>query len=312
MKGLHLNEYSSILSRLLLFGFSLLVFAACNKEKEESFDFEAQKAQDQKQIQEYLAANNLTATQTASGLNYIITQPGTGTALKAGDVVSVHYQGSLLNGTTFDESYDKGIPYTFRLGARAVIPGFEEGVLQLKPGGKATLLIPSHLAYGPDGTNGIDPNTVLRFEVEVLSPQTVGAVDKSIIQSYLASKNITDAVETDSGLFYVSTLVGTGAQAEKGDEVGVHYRAKFLNGKIFEETNPSAPKTFVIGSGNMGKGFEEGVARMRVGEKATFVVPSHLAFGALGSSSVPTDVKRFSAIPPYAVLLYEVELVAIK
>jgi FKBP-type peptidyl-prolyl cis-trans isomerase len=297
--------------RLLLFSLALVFLGACRDK--DTFDAEAQKALDQSRIQEYLTANNLTATQTASGLNYIITDPGTGADLKAGDVVSVHYRGFFLDGTDFDNSFVKGSPFTLRLGNREAIPGFDEGLLQLKSGGKAILLIPSHQAYGREGQGSIQPNTNLAFEVELVTPTNSREIDNRIIQRFFTANNITTATPTDSGAFFVSTTAGTtGAFAKKNDEVAVHYRGKFLSGQVFEETAPASPKILTIGAGSLTKGFEDGLRKMRPGDKATLVVPAMLGYGPTGVATTLPGVSRYMAIPPYAVLLYEVELVAIR
>lgn len=311
MKTAHAYLNNSSLNRLLLLSFSLMFLLACNKDKD-TFDAEAQKAVDQNRIQEYLTANNLTANQTASGLNYIITDPGTGADLKAGDVVSVHYRGFFLDGTDFDNSFNTGSPFTLRLGAREAIPGFDEGLTLLKSGSKATLFIPSHLAYGREGQSSIGPNTNLGFEVELVNPTTTQEIDTRIINNYFTSNNITTAIPTDSGAYYVPTTAGTGPLAKINDEVAVHYRGKFLSGEVFEETAAATPKILKIGAGTLPKGFEDGLRNMSPGGKATLVVPSYLGYGAAGVSTTLPGVNRYMPISPYTVLTYEVELVAIK
>ena len=103
---------------------------------------------------------------TDSGLQYTITKEGTGKSPAATDTVRVHYKGTLLDGTQFDSSYDRGEPAEFPL--NGVIPGWTEGLQLLKEGGKATLWIPSDLAYGPQGRSSIPPSSTLIFEVELL------------------------------------------------------------------------------------------------------------------------------------------------
>ena len=95
---------------------------------------------------------------------------GTGATAAVGDTVSVHYVGMFTNGTKFDSSYDRGTPLPpFRLGAGAVIPGFEQGIVGMRVGGKRRLTIPPSLAYGSAGQGVIPPNATLVFEVELLS-----------------------------------------------------------------------------------------------------------------------------------------------
>jgi peptidylprolyl isomerase len=94
---------------------------------------------------------------------------GTGATAASGDTVTVHYLGTFTNGTKFDSSYDRGTPFSFRLGAGQVIPGFEQGVVGMKVGGKRRLTIPPSLAYGSAGSGPIPGNTTIVFEVELLS-----------------------------------------------------------------------------------------------------------------------------------------------
>jgi FKBP-type peptidyl-prolyl cis-trans isomerase len=95
---------------------------------------------------------------------------GTGEECKNGDTVSVHYTGTLTDGTKFDSSLDSGKPFSFRLGAGLVIKGWDLGVLGMKVGEQRRLVIPSELGYGAGGAGGgkIPPNATLIFEVELL------------------------------------------------------------------------------------------------------------------------------------------------
>ncbi len=106
-------------------------------------------------------------TTTASGLQYQVVTQGKGAKPAATDTVKVHYTGTLLDGTKFDSSVDRGQPATFAL--NAVIPGWTEALQLMPEGSKYTLWIPSELAYGDRGTPGpIGPNATLKFEVELL------------------------------------------------------------------------------------------------------------------------------------------------
>lgn len=104
---------------------------------------------------------------TASGLQYEVIKEGTGAHPKATDVVTVHYKGTLVDGTTFDSSYDRGEPISFPL--NRVIPGWTEGVQLMTVGSKYKLYIPGSLGYGEQGSPPkIGPNETLVFEVELL------------------------------------------------------------------------------------------------------------------------------------------------
>lgn len=105
---------------------------------------------------------------TPSGLQYQVVTEGTGPKPKDSDIVRVHYKGTLLDGKTFDSSYDRGTPATFPLGG--VIPGWREGLALMPVGSKYKLWIPASIGYGEAGTQGgpIGPNATLAFEVELL------------------------------------------------------------------------------------------------------------------------------------------------
>lgn len=105
----------------------------------------------------------------SAGLKVTDLKDGTGKAAKSGDRVSVHYIGTLTNGTKFDASRDHGKPFEFTLGAGDVIKGWDEGVAGMKEGGKRKLVVPPELGYGARGAGGvIPPNATLIFEIELL------------------------------------------------------------------------------------------------------------------------------------------------
>lgn len=106
------------------------------------------------------------------GLQITDLKVGRGAVARSGDTVSVHYRGTLTNGTEFDQSYKRGEPFSFTLGAGQVIRGWDQGVAGMRVGGKRRMVIPSSLGYGAQGAgNAIPPNATLVFMVELLKVQ---------------------------------------------------------------------------------------------------------------------------------------------
>ena len=132
-------------------------------------DLARYKAEDDDARAAYLKENKVTVAPTESGLYFIPIKAGKGKKAEPGKIVSVHYTGKLLDGTVFDSSEGRGEPISFMLGARQVIPGWEEGIAKMKEGEKARLIIPSELAYGEDSSGPIPPNATLVFEVELIT-----------------------------------------------------------------------------------------------------------------------------------------------
>ncbi len=140
------------------------------KQQEQAmFKRKAQGEKNKKAGLEFLAENSKKegVKTTVSGLQYKILREGDGATPKATDTVKVNYKGTLLDGTVFDSSYDRGQPISFPL--NGVIKGWTEGLQLVKVGGKIRLFIPPELAYGKRGAGGkIGPNQTLIFDVELL------------------------------------------------------------------------------------------------------------------------------------------------
>jgi peptidylprolyl isomerase len=103
-----------------------------------------------------------------SGLKYTDLVEGTGASPEKGQLVTVHYTGTLEDGTKFDSSRDRGEPFKFKIGVGQVIKGWDEGVASMKVGGRRQLTIPPELGYGSRGIGPIPPNSTLLFDVELL------------------------------------------------------------------------------------------------------------------------------------------------
>ena len=125
-----------------------------------------------KELANYLTKNKITVEPTASGLYYVVTEPGNGEKPEVGKPVTMHYTGKLLNGKVFDSSVEREQPFQFVLGVGQVIPGWDEGVQMMSKGEKGVLYIPYYLAYGERDMGEIPAFSNLMFEVELIDFET--------------------------------------------------------------------------------------------------------------------------------------------
>lgn len=233
---------------------------------------------------------------TASGLQFIVLESGSGPQPATGQIVYVHYTAKLQDGTPFDDTLGRD-PFGFQLGAGQVIQGFEEGVALLSEGAKATLIIPPDLGYGANGVaNIIPPDATIIFTVEVVQISDTSPAEPIEVDD-------ADYTETDSGLKYYDFEIGEGDTPEEGNEISVHYTGWLMDGTKFDSSiDRFSPFNFTFGTGQVIEGFDEGLSTMQVGGKRQLLLPSELAYGEAGAGNI---------IPPNSILIFEVELVSI-
>ncbi len=225
------------------------------------------------------------AQRTASGLGYTMLTEGKGAAPKATDKVSIGYKGMLAaDGTTFDAA-DQA-----EFGVSDVIPGFSEGLMLMKEGGRIRLCIPSALGYGPGGAGKIPPNADLVFEVDLLAIKAPLAP--------LSASERSCQTRTASGLGFDVLKAGAGAMPGNADVTLINYKGYVAaTGAPFDDAGPvPVPVAQVI------PGFSEGLKLMQRGGRYKLCIPPQLAYGD----------RTVGPIPPNSTLVFFIDMVDFK
>ena len=271
-------------------------------------------------IDGYIKDNNVKTAPDSNGVYYISVKKGRGKDLKAGYYAKLNLKINLLdNPAAIYDSWlnnnGEGIEYMIGTGYFGL--GFDLSLANSRIGDSYKLLVPSSMAFGARGAEGIvPPYSPLLYTVEVLDmysedeyntmrkkkAEKMQADEKKEIAKYVKSHGI-DAVADEDGIYKQIIKPGDGEAVRIGDNVSVHYTGYLLDGTKFDSSyDRKEPFNFSVGTGSVIPGWDKGVSTMKVGEKAVFIIPSALAYGSQGSGGV---------IPPNSPLVFEIEVVKI-
>lgn len=247
-----------------------------------------------------------------SGLKYSEVKPGKGKEAKMGDLVELHFKGWIVKDSSklfsdwsidstkkkdlIADSYAMNKPIKFVLGTDAFIKGSDEGIVGMKSGGQRAIIIPSRLAYGPQGMGPIPPNSNIKVLIELVSA-------KEAIVAKMWDVDSTLFKVTASGLKYAIIKEGEGQLVGKEKQVTVHYSGYLLDGQRFDSSvERDEPFTFVVGVSPIIPGWDEGVQLLKKGSKARFIIPPALGYGN----------RDLGKIPPNSTLVFDVEVMDVK
>lgn len=262
------------------------------------------------QILQYISAKGLSMQKTASGIYYNITSGGGSRTPKLGEQLAVHYVLTRLDGYKFDStniSANKPDYFIFGLGQKLI--GIEEGLSLMKEGDKAVFLLPGNAAFGSSYFDVLPPYSPVRCDITLISART----EDEQIDDFITKNKLTVTQKYDSGLRLVRTTTSAAGDTVKtGKSVTVIYKGSLLRdlkkmvyGKtVYDPVFDSGLLTFTVDAGSVVTGFNEGVSKLKVGDKARLIFPSSLGYSTTGSSG--------GGIPPLAPLQFEIEVQSVK
>ena len=287
---------------------------------EEEFQADIEKMKDKlkeasrKALADYIASNNITVKPEPSGIYIIPMEKGMGRCPVKGEKVELDFSATLLNGQSVGSTFDNPEKFSFVLGEGFTIQGWEEIVPKMHLGERVTAIIPFDLAYGEHSVGSIPAYSNLVYDIKLLkittekelqkqaeeAMQTLKANSEKEFWEYLKTNNIAD--HTASGLFYSKLVTTEGEFPQVGQTAQIRFEASYLDGTPLGNSDQLGGLYDVeIGKEAVLRGLEEGIALMRVGEKARLVLPYTLAYGE----------NPYGNIPAYSNLIFDVELVNI-
>lgn len=308
---------------VLLFGIvSIAILTSCIEDS----DYNKQNSKDDKLIKKHIEDNNIDAIKSNYGFYYTVVEANeSGNEIEENDIFSMYYKISTLEGAQIEEVLESsGTPKRMKMTYNSIFPqGILMGSSLMKEGETYRFYLPSNLAYGSYNYNELIPrDAVLIVESKLTTIEDEDAqkeFEKIIIETYISDNNIADISESDSGVFYKKTADGTGDTAPgNNDLIKIKYTAKYLDGNELSKTEDDKTFDFRIGAENVIEGVQESVKLMKKGEKATFIIPSHLAYDA-SLQVLPEEIREdlldkgiiSNKILPFSNLIFEIELVEI-
>lgn len=303
-----------------------MLLSGCLKNEETSA--EKRIKADDEAIRQYLSSHSEDAVPQYYG-NYTFyslplqTNPG-GKATNPGDIITIYYKVSTLNGNVFDSlTASSGEPLKLELlsSKSALLPvGLDAGLSLMKKGEKYRFYIPSTLALGDYQFSAALPsysNLIIEAEVvDILTLAQQKAIEEQPIQHFITQSNLANVDSLGNGLYLARSQEGEGSLPANGKTVTLKYVGKFLDGSVFDQSGSSNFK-ITLGYDNVIPGFSQGIMKMKKGEKGKLIIPSHLAYGA-SRQVVPQRIRQdmieknfLSKIPPFSPLTFDIEIVDI-
>ena len=285
------------LKRLAIFLVSGVLLSSCLGKYVES-DTTKLALEEETKILEYGQANGLKLSKESHGVYYQLSKTNsTGLAATNAYEYYIAYSIKTLSGVDIASRAAKD-SVILNVYTTQTFSGFMYSLSILKEGEKGTFYIPSSLAYGSNPPSGVEKNSIIVVELEVLDMLTEDERIDSYVNKYTKKNNLLIPEKLTSGLRFIRLNAPTTADTLKeGDNLSVKYTGMFLNEKSFD----SGTLNYSVGSTNLIPGFIQGIKMLKKGEKARVVFPSEIGYKATGNST----------IPPYTPLVFDIEILTV-
>jgi FKBP-type peptidyl-prolyl cis-trans isomerase len=258
-----------------------------------------------------------------------------GRAVQVGDIVTMNMKYTVDNDTVIFDSQKNGQPVQMRVDTGKFKGDFLGIFVGMKEGDSASVIVKADTFFiktagMPQAPDFVDSTSMLYFNLGISKVQTMEeiqaeqsaknaemeAAESTILANYLAENGIQEQ-PTESGLIFISKTKGSGKQAVAGKKIKVNYAGKLIDGTYFDtsieevakeqglydERRPYQPFEFVLGQGQVIRGWDEGLAMMKEGGKATLIIPSSIGYGA--------NPRPGGVIKPFNTLIFDVELIEV-
>ncbi len=264
-----------------------------------------------------LSCGQFKVSHEADGSKYQVHESGKGKKIKQGDLITLNLVIKASTDTVYEDTYKRKQPLTIVAQKGLYQGSFETALMHLTEGDSATIFVsadslftniqqplPPGISRGTDVKFIVKINSVLTREEYQKSQELKRKNESKLIEDYV-KKNMPGAVQGQGGVYYQVIKAGSGETIKANQVATIEYTGKFIDGKVFDSSvGKPGPKFEVqVGQGAVIPGWEAVLAMMRKGEKALVVIPSSMAYGEQGSGGV---------IPPFATLVFEMEILDVK
>jgi peptidylprolyl isomerase len=229
------------------------------------------------------------------GIEIFDEKEGTGKELRAGMELTFHHTGWLSNGHSFGSSKDLGKSAKTVLGTGKLVRGLEIGLESLKQGGVRWLRLSSSMAYGPAAMSNIPANSTLIFRIQADLVE-VGSEFAASMDFFPNASSI-KWIDGQEGLKYFIEKAGSGKPVRAGEVIKAHYTGWLSDGTKFDSSRDRGePISLELGAGRVIRGWDLGLAGMKLGEKRLLLIPPNLGYGSSGGGPIPPDATLIFAV----------------